>query len=206
MVPSRMPALLATLALATATRAGETAAEASRPVVATFTRQVQPLILNRCAAGACHGGPTGHAPRFERGPVSGQLDRDQTLANMRTFLAAIGSDRDPHRLVTMLAGGHPETPRRAAPPLSARERIAVESWLATVRAVESGRRVDPAVRQVAASVAPTPAPNRLRAVLDAATTPPDLEPPEEPRGAIFRMDDGSTPEPPLPPEPPAPSP
>ncbi|NBW87768.1 MAG: hypothetical protein EBR23_13320, partial [Planctomycetia bacterium] len=39
-------------------------------LVARFTRQVQPLILNRCAAGACHGGPAAHAPRFARGETT----------------------------------------------------------------------------------------------------------------------------------------
>ena len=41
-------------------------------LMARFTRQVQPLILNKCAAGACHGGPSAHSPAFNRGDVRGQ--------------------------------------------------------------------------------------------------------------------------------------
>ena len=38
-----------------------TGADLSPAAVADFTRKVQPLVLNKCAAGACHGGPAGTA-------------------------------------------------------------------------------------------------------------------------------------------------
>ena len=84
-----------TLALTLAASAAGAACGSDLPpeLVGRFTRQVQPLLVNRCAAGACHGGPAGHEPRFERGPVSARPDRMHTLANIDTFLKTVGADR-----------------------------------------------------------------------------------------------------------------
>lgn len=183
-----------------------TAADLPPELVSRFTRQVQPLIVNRCAAGACHGGPAGHEPRFERGPASARPDRTHTLANIHTFLDTVGVERDPQRLVTLLAGTHPATPARggySAAPLTASERVTIESWLAAVRQAETGHRIDPAVRQASAQVAATPNRNRYRDLLENAANPPVFEEPSQPQGVIFENDDGAAPEPPVAPEPPA---
>lgn len=175
-------------------------------VVSRFTRQVQPLIMNKCAAGACHGGPAGHSPTFERAPA-GRPDRTHTLANLDAFLQAVGTERDPQQLITMLAGRHPSTPpksRLAAAPLSKTERITIESWFAAVRAAESRWRFDPAVQQAAARGDVPPAPNRFRNLLESAASPQDLPPPQQPQGVIFRKDDETLPEPPVAPMPPTP--
>lgn len=196
-----------TILLAIACVASASASDMPPEVVAKFTRQVQPLLVNRCAAGACHGGPAGHEPRFERGPASARPDRIDTLANMQTFLDTVGSNRDPKRLVTLLSSNHPAEPtksRLAAAPLTANERITIESWLAVVRTAETGRRYDPAVRQVAAEATVAPQPNPLRNLLDTAANPPVFEEPQQPQGVIFKNDDGVAPEPPLPPSPPSP--
>jgi hypothetical protein len=169
------------------------AADLPPPAVAAFTRGVQPLLLNRCAAGACHGGAEA-APRFLRPPGGGGPDNGTTHANLRAFLTAVGPDRDPRRLVSLLAVRHPanETARRfAATPLSARERITIETWLAAVRDAERTHRFDPAVVPVNAEL-PVPAPqppNRFRALLDADANPPALPPPDQPKGVIFKNDD-----------------
>jgi hypothetical protein len=170
-----------------------TAGDLPPPVVAAFTRGVQPLLLNRCAAGACHGGPEA-APRFRRPPGDSAPDGGTTHANLREFLAAVGPDLDPRRLVSLLAVRHPanDTPRRlTAAPLSARERITIETWLAAVRDAERPHRVDPAVVPVNAELPapPPPPPNRFRALLDAAANPPALPPPEQPKGVVFKNDD-----------------
>ena len=162
-----------------------TASDLPPELVGRFTRQVQPLLVNRCAAGACHGGPAGHEPRFERGPASARPDRGHTLANIDTFLTTVGDDRDPAALVRMLAATHPTKPGRsrlAAAPLTATER----------RTIASAMAAEPAT------------PNRLRDLLNSAANPPLLEPPREPPGVIFRNDDDSLPEPPLAPSPPEP--
>lgn len=160
-------------------------------LVARFTRQVQPLILNRCAAGACHGGPAAHAPRFSRGEAAAAVDRRITLANIDTLLDTLGPDRDARPLLLLLASRHPSAAGRRAPTaeaLAPAQRAALESWLAAVRASE--RQRDPHVVPAAAAVA-TPAPNPFRDLLDAAANPPQLPPPQEPQGVIFPRDDPS---------------
>jgi hypothetical protein len=171
------------------------AAELPPPLVAKFTRHVQPLLLNKCAAGACHGGPAAAAPRLQRGFGGGSLDRTTTLANLESFLAAVGPERDPRQLVAALAVRHPATAAKGAivaAPLSARERLTLEQWLAAVRVVEPPRRFDPAVTPVATTVAEPSAakPNRFRELLDTAANPPQLPPPQQPQGVIFKPDTG----------------
>jgi hypothetical protein len=164
-------------------------------VVADFTRRMQPLVLNRCASGACHGSPTGPEPRFTRSDPRGGIDHRTTQANLRAFLAALGPEADAAKLAALLAAGHPAkpvNPRLVAAPLSPQERISLERWLVGVRQSGRGPIVDYAVQQVTATVpahpAPPPAPNRFKALLDTAANPPDFPPPEEPKGVIFPRD------------------
>lgn len=201
-----MPLTIATIASAAAAMPAWSG-DMPPAVVSRFTRQVQPLIVNKCAAGACHGGPAGHQPTFERGAAASRPDRTHTLANMDVFLEAIGNDRDPRRLVAMLAGRHPTKPAKSgltATPLSPSERMTIESWLAAVRAAEGGRRFDPAVQQAAAHVESSDKRNPFRDLLESAASPHELPPPQEPQGVIFRKDDETSAEPPSAPAPPQP--
>jgi hypothetical protein len=143
--------------------------------VAEFTRRVQPLLLNRCANGACHGGAEAAAPRFVRGDVAGRIDREITLANMDAILAACGSGRDPAAVITTISGRHPHSarsPHARAEPLTPRERATLESWLRSALTAHT----------FAAPAAPPAPPSRLQKLLDAAANPLPLPPPEEPRG------------------------
>jgi len=181
------------------------------PIVAQFTRSVQPLLLNKCAQGACHGGvtPVPESPtatpvpwRIVRLPGGRSPDRATTLTNLAAFLTVVGPDRDPQPLVKSLATRHPPTaPPNAlvARPLTARERLTLEMWLAGVQGAEAmgrGQFVDPAVTpagyvEEAGPGLPTqavPRPNRLQALLDTAANPPELPPPQEPQGIIFKKD------------------
>lgn len=163
------------------------------PLVADFTRRVQPLVLNRCASGACHGSPTGPEPRFTRSDPRGGIDHRTTQANLRAFLVAVGPEGDAAKLAALLAAGHPTKPvsrRLVAAPLSTQERISLERWLAQVRQAGRGPFVDPAVQPATATMpAPPPsAPNRFKALLDTAANPPEFPPPEEPKGVIFPKD------------------
>ena len=166
------------------------AADLPPEVVSEFTRRVQPLVLNRCAAGACHGGPESPEPRLLRRDPRGGIDRRSTLANMRAVLDAVGQQRDPSKVALLLASRHPAssaTQTLVAAPLTPQERTTLDRWLASVRATE--RRVfDPAVRQVAAEEPALPHPNRFKALLDSAANPPQLPPPQEPQGVIFPKD------------------
>lgn len=164
------------IAVAIAT-AGNAPAAAAPPtgVVTEFTRRVQPLLLNRCANGACHGGPDAAPLRLARGDAAGRIDREITLANMEAILAACGPGRDPATIITTISGRHPESarsPQRLAEPLTPRERATLEAWLNAA---------------VTAHTFPAPAAqpgghNRLQQLLDTAANPPPLPPPEEPRG------------------------
>lgn len=165
------------------------AADLPPGVVAGFTRGVQPLLLNRCGAGACHGGPAAHEPTFRRVDVGGSVNRAMTLANIETLLRVVGPDRDPQALVALLAETHPAGTRDgrfAARPLTARERRTIEGWLGAVRVAESRPRVVATARPSVPSTQPD---NRFRAMLDAAANPPQLPHPEEPRGLIFPRDE-----------------
>lgn len=162
-------------------------------VVAAFTQRVQPLLINHCGAGGCHGGPEAPAPKLQRGAGNRQPDRSHTRANLAAFLKAVGPVRDAKPLAALLADGHPKAgprPRQAAP-LTTSERVTLDRWLAEVR--EAERRVahvDSGVVPASAEMPePVPqAPNRFRALLDAAANPPELPPPEEPKGVIFKND------------------
>lgn len=181
-------------ALVVALAAGRAAAADLPPeVVASFTQRVQPLLLNRCATGACHGGAESPAPRLRRGVGSSPPDQSHTRANLAAFLSAVGPARDARPLAARLAAGHPAntaTPARRAAPLSTPERVTLDRWLAEVRAAERATIVDPRVVPASAED-PEPAaprPNRLRALLDSAANPPNLPPPAEPQGVIFKND------------------
>jgi hypothetical protein len=159
-------------------------------LVADFTRRVQPLVLNRCAAGACHGGPENPEPRFIRPDIRGGIDRRSTQANLQALLAAVGPDRTGTKLAALLAAGHPAkpaSPQLVAAPLSPQERINLERWLSGVRLTE---RViaDPAVRQASATEPVGPPANRFKAMLEAAANPPVFPEPAEPQGVIFPKD------------------
>jgi hypothetical protein len=167
-----------TIMVAAAIAAADLAPATAAPptgIVTEFTRRVQPLLLNRCANGACHGGPDAAAPRLVRGDAAGRIDREITLANMDAILAACGPGRDPAAIITTISGRHPESarsPHQLAEPLTPRERATLESWLHAAATAQT----------FAASAAQPGGRNRLQQLLDAAANPPPLPPPEEARG------------------------
>ena len=101
-------------------------------LVGEFTRQVQPLLLNKCAAGACHGGAAAPAPRLIRAGVAGQFDRATTLANMATLDEAIRRSGSHRGFLATISGRHPAEPgssRLSLAPLTPPERAVLERWL-----------------------------------------------------------------------------
>lgn len=181
-------------------------------IVSGFTRAVQPLLINKCGQGACHGGPTSTAFRLRRLPGGRSPDRLTTLENLDAFLGLVGPSRDPTSLVHTLAVRHPASGGRqalSATPLTARERATLEDWLTAVLAAETPRSrhvADPAVIP-ATAIVPVPAPpraparpNRFQALLDAAAHPPEFPAPQQPQGVI-RFDDPASAEVPPPPPP-----
>lgn len=58
--------------------------------VAHFTRRIQPLLLNGCGAGGCHGGVRPDDPfALDRASLHGRANAVSTQANLRTIVAAI---------------------------------------------------------------------------------------------------------------------
>lgn len=157
---------------ATGTSSGQTA-DVPRELLGGFTRGVQPLLLNKCAAGACHGGSGAHEPRLRRSDVRGTIDRQSTLANLDTFLSMLGPDRDPQPLIDLLSVRHPREPanrRLVMKPLTPGERLALESWVgALVDADQAVRTVD--YETPGEQPAPPPRPNRFRVLLDTGAPP-----------------------------------
>ena len=174
--------LLAAAALGTGLAAPARAADLPPDLVSRFTRQVQPLLLNRCATGACHGGPRGHPPQFHRDPASSGI----TLANAATFRDLLGPDGDPAPLVQRLSARHPADSKSRTlvmTPLTPRERAVLEGWLVDARHATGKRRLhDPDVAPASHTEPPaTPRPpNRLQTLLDTGAQPPTPrgQPPE----------------------------
>ncbi|MFM8707462.1 MAG: hypothetical protein ACKOHK_05095 [Planctomycetia bacterium] len=167
------------------------AADLPPQLMARFTRHVQPLLLNKCAAGACHGGPTAHAPHFSRGDVSGQIDRSVTLANIETLFRAIGKEGNARPFLATVSARHPASSTGsslAMKPLTTTERALLEQWLTA--AVRPGECVaaKPSPAGSPGQTAAAPKPNRFRAMLDAAANPPQLPPPQQPQGIILGKD------------------
>lgn len=187
-------AIAAALGVGPATQAGDLPPQ----LMTRFTRQVQPLILNKCAAGACHGGPTAHAPAFNRGDVRGLIDRNVTLANIETLLTTLGPTGSPTALLATVSARHPASATGSSlvmTPLTTAERAALEQWLTAAAGrpeAIAARQASPppsATRPGVATARPAiPPVNRFRAMLDAAANPPTLPPPQAPQGLILGKD------------------
>lgn len=164
------------------------AADLPPQLMARFTRHVQPLVLNKCAAGACHGGPSSHAPHFNRGDVSGRIDRGVTLANIETLFRLIGRSGNASPLLTTISARHPASSTSTSlimTPLTTTERASLEQWLI---AAAGNRNLQAATPSTATRASAAPPPNRFRAMLDAAANPAPLPPPQEPQGIILGKD------------------
>lgn len=157
------------------------ATEPRPEVVAGFSRHVQPLLLNRCATGGCHGGPDVGNLRLVHRDFAGRITREITLGNIEAILSACGSPPAAENLMASVSGRHPRSatsPRAIARPLSPRERAVLKGWLTTALTTGGASDGEPAI-------ASRP-PNRLQKLLDEAANPPALPPPEEPRGLILK--------------------
>jgi hypothetical protein len=173
------------------------AADTSPQLVALFTTKVQPLILNKCAAGACHGGPSAHAPRFHRGDIAGPIDRGSTLANIESLTDVVGPHGDLSAFLATISRRHPAGAAATSlqlTPLTPQERATLERWLAAAtgttagsEATARGLTAKPPTASVAGATQPVvaPRPNRFRAMLEAAANPLPLPAPQEPQGIIL---------------------
>ena len=167
------------------------AADLHPNLMARFTKHVQPLLLNKCAAGACHGGPSAHAPHFNRGDVSGRIDRGVTLANIETLFRATGQNGTATPFLTTISARHPASATSTSltmKPLTTAERATLEQWLVAATGGRDLVASRPATPNTTTQALATPTPNRFRAMLDAAANPAPLPPPQEPHGIILGKD------------------
>lgn len=175
------------------------AGDVAPAALGSFTRAIQPLLLNRCATGACHGGPQAAAPQLERGPLHRQADRTTTLANLQRVTKAVADSGGSDAFLRQVLTGHDALPRRPGRPsraddqvLSSRERQLLEAWLTlslpptasgSASPVSRPAFVQPAGFEAPLAAAPQQAtPNRFRRLLEQAANPPQLPPPRATRG------------------------
>lgn len=164
------------------------AAEPHPEVVADFTRRVQPLLLNRCATGGCHGDPGAGGLRFVHRDFTGRITREITLGNIEAILAACSETRSAAGLIATTTSRHPKSatsPHEFAQPLSPRERSVLEGWLNTALAAGDANASRPS--------APLRPPSRFQKLLDEAANPTALPPPPKPKGLLIPEDDGAPP-------------
>jgi len=128
-------ACLLSLALPVAARAADDLADplADPPGLASFTRAIQPLLLNRCAAGACHGSPEAAHLQLTRGPTRGRADRLTTLRNLQQVSDAVAHRGGDQSFLQTVLRQHPPAMlpgRPAAGLLTVHERQLLATWLA----------------------------------------------------------------------------
>jgi hypothetical protein len=156
-------------------------------LVGSFTSSIQPLLLNRCAAGKCHGitgGDTATAgPRFHRQSIRGTVSREMTLANIQALTATVLPDFNPNRLLGPAGSPHGGA---SLPPLSQTQLHRLSLWIEAAIAQQAtwGRVELASFETEAAAPATTPENNRFQRLLDDASNPQPLPPPQEPTGII----------------------
>lgn len=173
-----------------------TAADFDARLVGSFTSSIQPLLLNRCAAGKCHGGPDTATPQFHRQSLRGNISREMTLANIAALTSSVLPDYDTRRLLGPASVPHGGSTQ---PPLSPPQLQRLAIWLdaalaqrATWGRVEQAsfeRPLPPQVRPTAPPAAAGNASatlenNRFQRLLDDAANPDPLPPPQQPQGLI----------------------
>lgn len=172
------------------------AAEFDARLVGSFTSSIQPLLLNRCAAGKCHGGSDTAAPQFRRQSLRGNVSREMTLANIEALTAAVQPDFDTRRLLIPASTPHGGGTQ---PPLTQPQLQRLAIWLdaalaqrATWGRVEQASFESPLPAPARPAAPPTAAGNapatlennRFQQMLNDASNPEPLPPPQEPQGLI----------------------
>ena len=126
--------LLALLSLTRlAVAADPTSTQETNPaILGSFTRAIQPLLLNRCAAGSCHGGPQGVEPKLLRGPIHGQANQKTTLRNLRSITTSVQHKSSDLNFLSKILNHHDKRTKRSAtnsPLLRTHEQKLFATWL-----------------------------------------------------------------------------
>ena len=176
------------------------ASEFDSALVASFTSTIQPLLLNRCAAGKCHGvtstGTETAIPQFQRQSIRGAVNRGMTLTNLEALTATVLPDFDTRRLLGPAGSPHGGA---TLPPLSPPQLQRLAIWIdAALAQRATWGRVEQASFEAPVAAARQPARlpvapatienNRFQKMLDNDANPQPLPPPQEPQG-IIPLDD-----------------
>ena len=174
------------------------AAEPSRQEVhpatlGSFTRAIQPLLLNRCAAGACHGGPQGAEPKLLRGPIHGQANQRTTLKNLHSITTSIQHKSRDITFLSKILKHHDKSKKPSVTKkslLTTQEQELFATWLTSLpqesktqpRAVSTfpqTQRVNQAnFEQPQQQPASPHRPNRFRLLLEREAHPQQFPPPQ----------------------------
>jgi len=104
------------------------------PLVEGYVRNVQPVLLNRCAAGGCHGDDD--APMPLKGPTGGvrrPLTRLESLSNLEQVLTQVAAGTEDSPLVRLAQTSHGGSRRPPLSRLDAAARQALANWVAAVQ-------------------------------------------------------------------------
>lgn len=185
--------LLTLLSFSCTTFAAKPSRQEVRPaVIGSFTRAIQPLLLNRCAAGACHGGSQGAAPQLLRGPIHGKANQQTTLRNLESITKSVQNKSNDRMFLSKILNHHDKRTNASVPKkelLTAHEQELFVTWLTTLPQNEhpqlrsaapspQSQKVNPAGFEL-----PQPPPaswgqhNRFKILLEQAKNPPQFPPP-----------------------------
>jgi hypothetical protein len=184
--------LLALLSFSTAFSAQPSRQEVHPAVLGSFTRAIQPLLLNRCAAGACHGGAQGIDPKLLRGPIHGQVNQTTTLTNLHSITMSVQHKSSDRAFLSKILNHHDKSKKTSAAQktlLTSHEQELFVTWLTALPPNEKpqsrsantspqDQRVAPAnFEQPQLKPALSHQKNRFRLLLEQAKNPPQFPPP-----------------------------
>ncbi len=193
---------LALLRLSCATFAAEPSRQEVDPaIVRSFTRVIQPLILNRCAAGACHGGSQGAEPKLLRAPFQGQANQRTTLANLHSITASVQDKSSDRTFLSKILNHHGKKKKQSVAKdlLTVKEQELFTTWLTlfpqtthtrsrqAISLPQSQGVKQASYKQPQQRQAVTHQQNRFKVLLEQAKNPPQFPPPRATPG--LRLDE-----------------
>jgi hypothetical protein len=153
--------------------------------VETFTGTIQPLLVNSCATGGCHGPQSAGRLRLLRGRSGSPPGRRVTLANLHATLACIDRDRPENSpLLVEAIRAHGTAAKPALNSGDEQKYRQIVAWVLSVAAAdrprESGPQTidagQPAVANVAPAAAGAPLPAGRPSAANGANRPASFGP------------------------------
>ena len=167
--------------------------EMNPAILGSFTRAIQPLLLNRCAAGACHGGPQGVEPKLLRGPIHGQANQKTTLRNLHNITTSVQNKSSDLNFLSKILNHHDKRKKRSAtnsPLLRTHEQELFATWLTSLPHYSKTppRPASPSPQSQSVNQASFEQPqqqlmspyrpNRFKLLLERQSNPPQFPPPQ----------------------------